>query len=215
MVWVISHPWKTNPFSYWGFGILYIISPKPPISWNLWVILGDWFPGINYHPLDLPPKNQGCNGHNQDAINKGTWRIILFSKWLVTPIYRRHLGYIWKRSHNPIFNGVTITMVIDHYRETPIPSMYGISTYIYHKHRLSIGKYGKYNTIHGWYDNNKHDRTTHTTSPHKPSQWHTRTGNGRPITSKPTTKRRRKGAPSGTTVLKKVREIAMFGGCLI
>jgi len=29
----------------------------------------------------------------------------------------------------------------------PIPSMYGISTYIYHEHPPNVGKY----TIHGWY----------------------------------------------------------------
>ena len=30
---------------------------------------------------------------------------------------------------------------------TPIPSMYGIFTYIYHKNQPNVGKY----TIHGWY----------------------------------------------------------------
>ena len=29
----------------------------------------------------------------------------------------------------------------------PIPSMYGIFTYIYHKNQPNVGKY----TIHGWY----------------------------------------------------------------
>ena len=29
----------------------------------------------------------------------------------------------------------------------PIPSMYGIFTYIYHKNQLNVGKY----TMHGWY----------------------------------------------------------------
>ena len=29
----------------------------------------------------------------------------------------------------------------------PIGSMYGIFTYIYHKHQLNVGEY----TIHGWY----------------------------------------------------------------
>ena len=33
------------------------------------------------------------------------------------------------------------------YQAVPIGSMYGIFTYIYHKHQLNVGKY----TIHGWY----------------------------------------------------------------
>ena len=31
--------------------------------------------------------------------------------------------------------------------KVPIPSMYGIFTYIYHKNQPNVGKY----TIHGWY----------------------------------------------------------------
>jgi len=31
----------------------------------------------------------------------------------------------------------------------PVPSMYGIFTYIYHKNQPNVGKY----TIHGWYGN--------------------------------------------------------------
>ena len=34
-----------------------------------------------------------------------------------------------------------------HPSTSPVPSMYGIFTYIYHKNQLNVGKY----TIHGWY----------------------------------------------------------------
>ena len=54
-----------------------------------------------------------------------------------------------QNKHTRHFNIVTIlsTSVF-----LPIASMYGIFTYIYHKHQLNVGKY----TIHGWYGLHKH-----------------------------------------------------------
>ena len=43
--------------------------------------------------------------------------------------------------------------IFGRYIPLPIPSMYGIYTYIYHKNQPNVGKY----TIHGWYGLGSHD----------------------------------------------------------